>query len=330
MAAIKPVQSLYYRRRLNPAEAAVYDALLGGVLSGQSFAQAESLRGLDLNRIILAIQHDHPETFYWNPSGAQYNVYGAGAQVTYRIDLNYYYPLKELPARQKRVARSVENLLRGAENYAPFDRMVHLHDALALSISYGGEENKPFHYYTLEGPLAEGVGVCGGIARAYKYLMNLAGMSCMVVHGKATNPAGKPELHAWNIVHVDGHCHHVDVTWDDNNDSYLSHAYLALSDEEIGSNHWPVHDYPLPPCSTSRCPLPVAWDIPQLAEALMAQYKLKQAVTEVRLKDIPWEGAVVWQKLRSHCWIGRKGRACNAVKAWGYNPVNHVIAFHWK
>ncbi|MBQ8109847.1 MAG: hypothetical protein IJ124_06805 [Clostridia bacterium] len=330
MAGIKPVQSLYYRRRMSGAEGILYDAILAGVLGGRQNVKAESLRGLDLARIILALQHDHPEAFYWDASKTLFTQFGAGTQASYSIDLSYFYPLRELPARQKRIADSIARLLNGADRLPPFERMVHLHDALALSISYGGEENKPFHYYTLEGPLAGGVGVCAGIARAYKYLMNLGGLSCMVVYGTTKDAQGKTGTHAWNIVHVDGHCHHVDVTWDDNNDSYLSHAYLALSDEEIRYNHWASADFPLPPCASSRCPLPVARDIPALAEAMVAQHALKQAVTEVRVPGIPGQGAEIYQKLRNHCWIGRKGRACNAIKSYGFDPGNHVFAFHWR
>jgi len=330
MASIKPVQSLYYRRRLSGAEGALYDGILSGVLAGKSETQAESLKGIDLGHTVLALQHDHPEIFYWDSSRTRYTMYGSGLQVTYRIELGYYYPLRELPARQKRIADSVQRLLRGAESLPPFARMIHLHDALALSISYGGEENKPFHYHTLEGPLAGGVGVCGGISKAYKYLMNLGGLSCMEVYGNTRDAAGKTGLHAWNIVHVEGRCHHVDVTWDGNNDSYLSHAYLALSDEEIRYNHWASADFPLPPCASSRCPLPVARDIPALAEAMVTQHALKQAVTEVRVYGIAGQGAEIFQKLRSHCWIGRKGRACNAIKSYGFDPNNHVFTFHWR
>ena len=77
--------------------------------------------------------------------------------------------------------------------------MVHLHDALALSISYGGEENKPFHYYTLEGPLAEGVGVCGGIARGPKNPMKLAGGGGRGGPGTGTTPPPSPEPHTGNM-----------------------------------------------------------------------------------------------------------------------------------
>lgn len=315
---------------MSGAEAPVYDAVLAAMLQGRAVAQAESLRGVDLSRVILAIQLDHPETFYWDASKVRYTLIGSGAVVNYRVELAYLYPLAEIAARQKRIAAKVTALLSGAERLPPFERMVYLHDTLALSISYSGEENKPYQCYTIEGPLAEGLGVCSGISRAYKYLMNLAGLSCMVVHGTVRSKDGRTESHAWNLVQVDGHCHHVDVTWNDNNDNYLSHAYLAVSDAEISYDHRTSGDWPLPPCSTSRCPLPVVRSIPELAEAIVIEHAQRQSVTETRVLGMPYEGAELMQLLRKHCWIGQKGRACNAIKAWSYIPATHIFVLYWK
>ncbi len=331
MTGIKPIQSLYYRRRLNGAEGVLYDALVSAALAGRASAQADSLRGVDINRPLLAAQHDHPELFYWDAFGTRFTLFGGGAQVQYSMELKYHYPLSEVPGRQKRITGRVSRLLEGLDACAPFERALRLHDALALSVSYGHEKDKPFHYNTIEGPLAMGKGVCGGISRAYLYLMNLAGVSCMEVHGNITKPDGKAELHAWNIIHVDGHCHHVDLTWNDNNDAYLSHAYFAVSDAEILYSHTlKGGGFPLPRCSTSRCPLITARSIPEISDALIAQHAMKRDVTETRVFNVPETWPELYQKMRQYCIFGKKGRAFNRIKAWNYDPRNHILAAHWR
>lgn len=58
--------------------------------------------------------------------------------------------------------------------------------------------------------------VCDGYARAYKILMDKAGIPTDYVSGSNrfnSNLSG----HAWNLVKLDGTWYHVDVTWDDNN-----------------------------------------------------------------------------------------------------------------
>ncbi len=60
--------------------------------------------------------------------------------------------------------------------------------------------------------------VCDGYARAYKILMDKAGIPTDYVSGpNITND--KLSGHAWNLVNLDGTWYHVDVTWDD--DDYL-------------------------------------------------------------------------------------------------------------
>ena len=68
--------------------------------------------------------------------------------------------------------------------------------------------------------------------------------------------------HAWNIVSLDGHYFHIDLTWDDSDDEKISYNYFLKSDSQIkdDSNHssWKLsapsslHDFQggtLPECS---------------------------------------------------------------------------------
>ncbi|WP_370747460.1 dockerin type I domain-containing protein [Faecalibacillus intestinalis] len=82
------------------------------------------------------------------------------------------------------------------------------------------------------GILFHKTGVCQAYTYAYQYIMNQLGMECYVVVSSNMN-------HAWNIISINQHYYHVDVTWDDpiyDNFGRVKHLYFLLSDEEIKNN----------------------------------------------------------------------------------------------
>ena len=92
------------------------------------------------------------------------------------------------------------------------------------------------------GMLLNEIGVCQSYAYLYEYVLDHCGMECYFV-------ASIEMEHAWNIVKVDGHYYHVDMTWNDptNYDriGYVRHAYFLLSDQairaegaELEYQHW--------------------------------------------------------------------------------------------
>ena len=72
-------------------------------------------------------------------------------------------------------------------------------------------------------------GVCQAYAYAYQYIMNQFGLKCYITSSTNMN-------HAWNIILIDNHYYHVDVTWDDpviDHFGQVKHKYFLLSDEAI-------------------------------------------------------------------------------------------------
>ena len=328
MAAITSVHSDFYRRQLSPAEGALYDGLLPAILEGKSSCTVNALQVKNLGRVIHALVLDWPETFFWKDPATRYSLQGGGPVFTYRFELAYRYPPSECALKRQRVKDAAQTILRGCEGKSAFERLAYLYDVLAGMVSYGTEIT-PQQYATIEGPLLEARGICSGIARAFKYLANLAGVSCLVVHGRCPNPKGVVESHAWNIVQVDGHCHHVDATWG-NQQGRVSRAYLALSDTEIQYDHTFTGNWPQPGCSTSRCPLPTANGIPALAEALLLQKALGLPVTELRVTGVPGDNSELLRQLGKHCSFGKKGRCFQALKGIAYNPSNRMLYAYWK
>lgn len=84
--------------------------------------------------------------------------------------------------------------------------------------------------------------VCDGYARAYKLLMNTAGVCCERVYGYPTGD-GKYS-HAWNIVVLNAHdddpdndrCYYVDATWDDSDYGWDYGNFMCCAETDFCSH----------------------------------------------------------------------------------------------
>lgn len=112
-----------------------------------------------------------------------------------------------------------------------------LHDYIVLHTAYGYPSGAEFPTVTYSGyfVLLWGGGVCTDYAMAYQMLMDMAGIPCELVFGKAGGAD-----HAWNLVQIDGEWYHVDTTWDDptpNREGYVRYDYFLKSDAYMGRDH---------------------------------------------------------------------------------------------
>ena len=85
--------------------------------------------------------------------------------------------------------------------------------------------------------------VCDGYSRAYKLLMNTAGVCCERIHGPSK--ISGDSSHAWNIIKLNAYdddptndrCYYIDVTWDDDSNTGLNYNYFMRSDDPDDFNH---------------------------------------------------------------------------------------------
>lgn len=145
-----------------------------------------------------------------------------------------------------------------------YEKVLAVHDYLVLTSAYTSDPDRfwketPKHLVTWtalnrshrsrSGVLLSDT-LCDGYARAMFLLLRLSGVQCQYVIGRTRNMLGRmsPNLHAWNMVCIDGQWAHVDVTWDDpvpDTEGKLRHSYFCLSDSMIAKDHiWDRNDYP--------------------------------------------------------------------------------------
>ena len=94
------------------------------------------------------------------------------------------------------------------------------------------------------GVFVKGRAVCEGHAKAYKMLMDIADIDCIIV----TGTVGENDIsHAWNMIKLDNSWYHVDVTYDDPNPETkeIVYLYMNITDEIIEKDHkWNKNNTP--------------------------------------------------------------------------------------
>lgn len=98
--------------------------------------------------------------------------------------------------------------------------------------------------FSAYGVLLKKMAVCEGYAKAFKLLMDIAGIECIIVTG-TVGESNTP--HAWNMVKLDNEWYHIDVTYDDPypETKQVVYLYFGITDEIIEKDHtWNINTTP--------------------------------------------------------------------------------------
>lgn len=102
------------------------------------------------------------------------------------------------------------------------------YDKAIASLNY--EERETHDCNSIYDVLFENKGVCSSIAVTFRTLMDAVGIECQVVMS---------EEHEWNVVKINGHWYHLDLTWDLYNIKYnMSLNYFLKSEKQISTNEY--------------------------------------------------------------------------------------------
>lgn len=107
------------------------------------------------------------------------------------------------------------------EHISDYDKVKYIHDYLIDNMVYDYSKNHSFHVYDA---LINGGGVCHDYAYAFLVLAKELGLDAEYVSNN---------IHAWNLVKIDGQYYNVDCTWDDSNSKKYRYTLFLVSDETI-------------------------------------------------------------------------------------------------
>lgn len=158
------------------------------------------------------------------------------SQTGTRREITIEVTYRETAAQQKAVRQRVREVVDShiKQHRTAHERLLAMHDWLIANLEY----DHSYSAYTAYAGMFLGKTVCAGYSQAVAYFCEELSIPVRIVHGEAIRTGN---LHAWNLVAIDGIWYHLDVTWNDpNSDVHSTHApynYYLLTDTEIARDH---------------------------------------------------------------------------------------------
>ncbi len=192
------------------------------VLSGSN---GQEVLGDYYQSAVEAFTYDNPDIFYIDPTKMYLNIQTItrGNDVSYNVyiandnGVSYLaegFTSKEDVEQCQAQIEQVKNSILSRITGDAYNKVGQIHNYLVDTINYDQSLSKA-NIYNLYGALVQKECVCEGYAKAFKYLLDEAGISCVIIVGVATNSQGETENHAWNYVQLNNNWYAIDTTWDD-------------------------------------------------------------------------------------------------------------------
>lgn len=213
----------------------IYDAMSKGKSSVIVYSDIETQRLFDIVELVAA---QHPEIFWWNGSCS---LTGGGI-----LKFEYICTDSEIAQTNEKIENKAKEILEQINPQGDdFEKSLAIFDYIVLNTTYNtdavGNIEKYPHSSTIEGVFLDESAICSGYAKAYQYLLKMAGIDSILVSGTAQTPNGESG-HAWILQETDGFYYYTDPTWGDSYEGsgksdFVSHTYFCITSEEISSTH---------------------------------------------------------------------------------------------
>lgn len=162
-----------------------------------------------------------------------------GLRTTAEIEFRWLY--EDGAAKYDALCAKADEILAAAPWEGDYAVAKYLYDWLAEHVTYAESEG---YDQTAYAAVCEGSAVCGGIADAFAFLLNRAGIPACTITGTAVHE-GEHVKHAWNFAELDGAVYGFDPTWDNTDRfdaagrEYLQYLWFGLTSAEMNIAHTP-------------------------------------------------------------------------------------------
>lgn len=229
----------YYYNHMDKQKQAAYHGILQGITSLADEFQIPALDGEDLYNVFFQLRLDHPEIFW--ATGYKYRYYKDSPNIIFIPE--YLFDKGKIKEHQKAMKSRVEKLVRPAQSLSEWEKEKYVHDFICQNVHY--DKLKKAYSHEIIGPLGQGVGVCEGIAKAVKVLLDALGVWCVIAICGNNPEKGIKYRHTWNIVRIGGTYYHLDATFDNTlgkSDKVedIRYDYFNLDDGHIFKDHEPL------------------------------------------------------------------------------------------
>ncbi len=228
----------YYFEQLNKEQQKAYFAMKEGLLNLKDSFPVPKLTQKELSDIYFQLRLDCPEIFY--TVTFRYKFYPDSTAV--ELIPEYIFSKDKIKEHRQAMEARIKKLARQAADLKEWEKELFIHDFLVQGVHY--DKLKKEYSHEIIGALGNGVAVCEGIAKAVKVLCDALGIWCIVAISEANPEKGIKYRHAWNVIKINNHYHHLDVTFDNtlsrHYENLIRYDYVNLSDKQIFRDHEPV------------------------------------------------------------------------------------------
>ena len=177
----------------------------------------------DFRRLYADVLNGHPELFYVS---GEFSYFSTGLYVT-TLFPSYDDSGDALARKRYEYRASVARIAAyAAAGDTPLLKCALVNDYFCAHFSYD-RTGSVFDSYSL---FTGGTGVCQAYMEGYAAVLNALGIPVSFAASDAMN-------HTWNLVRLDGHWYHADVTWNDlGSTGSAGHGYFLLSDDRLRNN----------------------------------------------------------------------------------------------
>ena len=198
----------YYYNHMTKQQQSAYHCILQGVKNLDTEFQIPALAGEELYNVFFQMRLDHPEIFW--ATGYKYRYYKDSPNIIFIPE--YLFDKNKVREHQKAMAARVDKLIRPAQKLTELEKEKYVHDFICENVHY--DKLKKSYSHEIIGPLGQGVGVCEGIAKAVKVLLDALGVWCIIAICGNNPDKGIKYRHTWNIIRINGTYYHLDATFD--------------------------------------------------------------------------------------------------------------------
>ncbi|MWV47340.1 transglutaminase [Paenibacillus sp. HJL G12] len=171
-----------------------------------------------------------------------YSYSGSSKSATVSVQLSYRETAEQTAYVSKRVQSILGSIIKPGMN--DHEKVKAIHDWIVLHLKY----DETLQKYTAYDGLNSGSTVCQGYSLLTYKMLKEAGITNRIVEGTAApRDTGISQLHAWNLVLLDGKWYHLDTTWDDpapDKAGEIGIGYYLRTDKQMRKDHSWTKSYP--------------------------------------------------------------------------------------
>ena len=222
----------YYYLQLDEKERQAYTAVREEIYEFPQKIESPALTTSQLEDVLNALIYDDPMMFMMS-----------NCKLIMQGNQAFFVPVYCMDSEEYEVyEKSINQTLDDISEEIPtndFEAELFCHDYIINNCEYSDTDEALES--TVAGVLVNGKAKCSGYAKAYKLLLNRAGIESVLMTGTATDFSGKTQSHMWNAVKIEDSWCYTDTTWDDplteDGNAVCRHIYFNMTEEMISRTH---------------------------------------------------------------------------------------------